>query len=86
MDKEWLERVLKRELRPIAAPDALWERIQNPQPRLRAGMSAARVVACAAFACGLVLAAWLYPPRKVNATPQVIGKTEKTTCSLCHVG
>jgi hypothetical protein len=31
MHKSWVEQVLERRLRPVAAPDELWDRVQNPQ-------------------------------------------------------
>lgn len=33
MNKSWIEPVLDRNLRPLAAPEELWDRVRNPQPR-----------------------------------------------------
>jgi anti-sigma factor RsiW len=32
---EWLEAELTRQLAPVAAPEALWDRIRNPRPSVR---------------------------------------------------
>ena len=57
-----LELALARELRVVAAPEELWERIQNPRPAQRRAKSArtASMLACAAL---LVLAWWVVPRR-----------------------
>ncbi len=53
MNKSWIEPILENELRPVAAPDELWNRMQRPKrpPVVRWQLVFASVVAVAsAFA------------------------------------
>jgi len=62
MHKEWFEPVLASHLDRVAAPDELWERIQQPrqmsETRVPTGVNAAWIGASAAI---IFLAMWLYP-------------------------
>ncbi len=59
MKENWIENLLDRELRPMAAPDELWDRIHRPQPApiLRWRLAFALVIA--------VATAWALHPRAV---------------------
>ncbi len=66
MHKAWYEPALARELSPVPAPEGLWERIQNPKPRVRPNVNTTFLRACATLACiAIVLSAvWLRPSRQ----------------------
>jgi hypothetical protein len=61
MYKEWFEPALAGHLDRVAAPEDLWDRIQNPQPRKARVPASARIVRMCACAAMVLLAAWLYP-------------------------
>jgi len=66
MHKGWYEAALTRELSPVTAPEALWERIQNPRPRVQPNVNATFLRACATLACIAVVLSvvWLRPSRQ----------------------
>jgi len=65
MHKGWYEPALARELSPVAAPDGLWERIQNPRPRVQRNVKPTFLRACATLACiAMVLSVVLLRPSR----------------------
>jgi hypothetical protein len=68
MHREWFEPALARHLDRVAAPEDLWERIQNPENRKKNGVhrrvNAARLGACATI---LLLVGWLYSGSRIRS-------------------
>jgi len=65
MQNEWLERTLERNLRPVAAPDELWDRILNARTvPVKQPKPTARTLTPLACAASLLIALWwIYPGR-----------------------
>jgi anti-sigma factor RsiW len=55
---QWLEMELARQLRPIEAPEALWDRIQEPRTRPRASSFRLWPIAAALLLVGSGVGAW----------------------------
>ncbi|MBZ5606100.1 MAG: hypothetical protein LAO79_27725 [Acidobacteriia bacterium] len=66
MNKNWLGPLLDRNLRPVAAPEELWERVCDPRPRpkpvLRLRLALAMIAA--------VATAWALHPRTASFDSQ----------------
>jgi len=75
--------VLTRHLGRVAAPEELWERIENPQVLARVPTRHARVRALLVFATLFVLAIVVH---KYSMTPHVSKTALNTACQLCHSG
>ena len=83
-----IDEVLTRHLGPVAAPEELWERIENPQVLARVPTRHAKVRALLVLSTLLVFAVVFH---KYNMTPRV-SKTAQApealnaACQLCHAG
>jgi hypothetical protein len=75
--------VLTRHLGRVAAPEELWERIENPQVLARVPTRHAGVRAVLVFATLFVLAVVIH---KYSMTPPVSKGARNTACQLCHAG
>jgi hypothetical protein len=80
---EWLERELTEQLRPVEAPEELWERVQERFGGPR------RQVRWMALAAGLALmtAGTLWLSARVPSArgiPRPLASADPGTCLLCH--
>ena len=101
MYKPDIEDVLMNHLGPVAAPEALWARIENPQPRMRVPQKPA-VRALLAVAAMMLIVAVVFQARRGTVQveyrlPQhnlTLGVSKATqasealnsACLLCHAG
>lgn len=83
MYKPEIGEVLTRHLGRVAAPEELWERIENPQVLARVPTRHRGVRALLVFATLFVLAVMVH---KYSMTPPVAKGALNTACQLCHAG
>jgi hypothetical protein len=69
IDEGWLKKLLERNLRPVSAPDELWDRIQ--QPRVRQTHSGFAPLAVLAVATLAAVAVWGFYPRSAQSTQEL---------------
>jgi hypothetical protein len=86
--KPEIDEVLARHLGRVAAPEELWERIENPDVPARVPTRHARLRALLVFATLLAVAVVVH---KYSMTPRVSdvarpSEALNTACVLCHAG
>ena len=101
MYKPEIDEVLTRHMGRVAAPEELWERIENPQARVPAPQRARVRALLAVAAMAMIMAVVFYPRRGTveveyrlpqhNLTLHVSKTTQapealNAACLLCHAG
>jgi hypothetical protein len=81
--KPGIDEVLTRHLGRVAAPEELWERIENPQVSARVPTRHRGVRALLVFATLFVLAIVVH---KNSMTPRASKTALNAACQLCHAG
>jgi hypothetical protein len=86
--KPEIDEVLARHLGRVAAPEELWERIENPQVPARVPTQRARLRALLVLATLLVFAVMVHKYSMASRVSDVARPSEalNTACVLCHAG
>ncbi len=87
MYKPEIDEVLARHLGRVAAPEELWERIENPQARMPVPrINALRVRALLAVAVMMVIAMVIFQTRRRTVAVEYRLTQHNAACFLCHAG
>jgi hypothetical protein len=84
--KPEIDEVLARHLGRVAAPEELWERIENPQARVpmpRVGAPRVRVLLVLAT---LIIIAMVFQTRRRTVEVEYRLTQHSAACFLCHAG